>query len=681
MAAEQVWGLDVGQNALKAVKARRVGELVEILAFDHIEYHEPASGGAGDSSAAIRDALQTFLSRNDITNCQFAVSIAAGRSALIRFIKLPPVDRRKVPDIVRYEATQQIPFPLEDVIWDYQVIEREYEPGEELEVGIFAMRRDAIFNFLSNLMVSGIEVDSIQLAAAAVYNCMRYDQATEQGALLGVDIGAENTNLIIVDGNNVWTRSLPIGGNDFTRAIATKYGLEFEQAETLKRSMARSKKAKEIFEALRPSLRSLLDEVQRSAGYYRSLHKEAKFVKLIGFGNGFKMYGVKRFLEAGLAYPVEVYGRTNNLAIKSALNVHLFKKNAPGFGAALGLAVQGLGLGGINTNLMPPQILRERMLKSKRPTLIAAAAMLAGASVVYAAAAFLQPTAYPIEQDPRIRELSAAYKLKNEYENYMKVDDVKKDIEALIDVKGRKAESLAAFNALIESIPVDEQYPIYISTIAMEPGPKNEINRKLRAGWEKGTEGITKLIWDKVENRDVIDIAESTLPLSQGGRRTRQQRMAEHTRRMDELMLRMEAAREERRAAMRQRWEEIQRLEKEAGAVARRQQGVNFAGVGYLAQLTIETAHPGGPPHIREICDQMKKVRGVKHCDYYYAETQKYWEHVETHARDHNAEKKPGPDYVERNYTIAIIQWVWVPPQTDEEALTAAAEREAQREN
>ena len=681
MAAELVWGLDIGQNALKAVKARQAGELIEVIAFDHIEYREPASGGA-DSSAVIRDALQTFLSRNDITNCEFAVSIAAGRSALIRFIKLPPVDRRKVPDIVRYEATQQIPFPLEDVIWDYQVVEREYEPGEELEVGIFAMRREAIFNFLSNLMVSGVEVGSMQLAAVAVYNCMRYDQATAEGAILGVDIGAENTNLIIVDGNNVWTRSLPIGGNDFTRAIATKYGLEFEQAETLKRNMERSKKAQEIFEALRPSLRSLLDEIQRSAGYYRSLHKQAKFVKLLGFGSGFKMFGVKRFLGAALAYPVEAYGETNNIIVDTALNLHLFKKSSSAFGAALGLAVQGLGFGGVNTNLMPPQILKERILKRKRPMLIAAAAMLASASVLYAAVAFLQPTAYPIERDPRVRELNAATKLQDDYRDQMNVNALKKEIDSLIDVKGRKSEALAAFNALLNSIPYNEEYPVLINQLAMEPGAAGRINKKLRVGWSEDSGGPSGLIFEPVGTRVVIGEAAEARETSGGGgnRRNIEELMQVRDAQRNERQNNMEMARERRREERLAAAAELERLETQIGQVERAERGVNFAGVGYMAEITIETANPEGPSSIRTLCEQMREAPGVMHCDYFYAETPTYWEHIETHARDMTTEKAPSKDYEKKQYTIAIIQWVWTPLQTAEEALTEAAEMEAQGE-
>lgn len=668
MAVEAVWGLDIGQNALKAVKAVLSGGLVEVLAFDHIEYREPATSG-GDNTTAVREALQTFLSRNDVENCDFSVSIAAGRSALIRFIKLPPVDRKKVPDIVRYEATQQIPFPLEDVIWDYQVIERQYAPGEELEVGIFAMRREAIFSFLSNLMVSGIEVGNIQLAAAAVYNCIHFDQLVEEGAVMGIDIGAENTNLVIVDGNNVWTRSLPIGGNDFTRAIATKYGLEFEQAETLKRSMQQSKKAAEIFEALRPSLRSLLDEIQRSAGYYRSLHRGSKFVKLLGFGSGFKMYGMQRYLEAGLAYPVEAFGRTNNVMVDSAINVQFFRKNAPAFGAALGLAVQALGFGGISTNLMPPQILKERMLKRKRPMLIAAAGMLAGAAVLYAVTAFTQPTKYNVGQDVRAREIKSVSSQFDNFQKQLNVRKAKNELMSLVGLMKSRTSSLEALNALTASIPEGE-HPVMVETIAMDFGEQGWVNGLLKSRTaSKSKDDTGPLLESEPVERVRFVTRGMRTPTSGAGTRAtsgRPRRLTAEQRGQDLLrrLLERDQIAEDRRTRlrlMRERGETstVDDAKAKAGAAKEKLQ---FAGVAFIAEITIETDDPRGVLSLAGICEEMKGYPGVIHCDYYWYETVAMWEHVKTHGRQ--SEEPAGgaaSEYVKKDYTRAVIQWVYSP--------------------
>ena len=660
MAVAAMWGIDIGQCALKAVKARLAGAMVEVLAFDHIEYKQPLSTAGTDSSATIREALQTFLSRNDVTNCAFSVSIAAGRAALIRFIKLPPVDRRKVPDIVRYEATQQIPFPLEDVIWDHQVIERTYAPGEELEVGIFAMRREAIFDFLSNLMVSGIEVESIQLSAVALYNCVHFDQPVEDGAIMAVDIGAENTNLVVVDGNSVWTRSLPIGGNDFTRAVATKYSMDFEQAENLKRNMERSKKANEIFEALRPSLRSLLDEIQRSAGYYRSLHKSAKFVKLLGFGSGFKMFGVQRFLEAGLAYPVEVFQKCNNFYTDGAVNQQFFKKSAPAYGAALGLVAQGLGVGGINTTLMPPAIIKERLLKKKRPFLIAAAAMLAMAFAWPAIGAYtVMPSSFDIGKNPVYKLVLDKQQQQKKFNDTMNVSIISNDITYMMNTKARRAEQLDAFNALVESIPQDETYPVYIQALAMENGTAAWVNARLYSTVaEGGKQQEPTFTFDIVTKEEVIQAAAEAAKK----RTVRRASADERVEALDRRVERQEAMREARlRKLVERRESGIPETSKIRGT-RREDLKVAFDGFADMANLVIETSNPLGATYVRTLCRQLKERPGVIYCECVNVTAETFWENPTTRARLYAEPPVELSQFFKKiPYITAVIQWVYKP--------------------
>src|SRR5690606_21521155 len=102
----------------------------------------------------IGTAIETFLSRNDVRGDIVAISVP-GQSALARFIQLPPVEQSKVAQIVTYEAKQQIPFPLEDVIWDYQTLGGGSEESGyllEAEVGLFAMKRDLVMQQLKPLM-------------------------------------------------------------------------------------------------------------------------------------------------------------------------------------------------------------------------------------------------------------------------------------------------------------------------------------------------------------------------------------------------------------------------------------------------------------------------------------------------------------------------------------------------
>ena len=161
------WGIDIGQCAIKALRCvaseDEPGKMVA-EAFDYIEYPKILSQPEAEPEEIIRDALKVFLSRNDIRGTKVAVSVS-GQSGLARFIKLPPVEVKKIPDIVRYEANQQIPFDLEDVIWDFQrMFGGMEEEGFALdaEIGLFAMKRDQVFQEIVPYQEAGIDIDIVQ---------------------------------------------------------------------------------------------------------------------------------------------------------------------------------------------------------------------------------------------------------------------------------------------------------------------------------------------------------------------------------------------------------------------------------------------------------------------------------------------------------------------------------------
>src|SRR3989304_7227191 len=152
---QAVWGIDVGRCALRAFKPRVAADgKVEVVAHDYIEHAKILSQPDADRSELIRAALEKFLSRNDISK-DFVVVSVPGQHTLARFTKLPPVAPKRIPDIVRYEADQQIPFDMDEVIWDYQTFAQEGLP--DIEVGIFAMKRELIREHLLDFEQAAIE--------------------------------------------------------------------------------------------------------------------------------------------------------------------------------------------------------------------------------------------------------------------------------------------------------------------------------------------------------------------------------------------------------------------------------------------------------------------------------------------------------------------------------------------
>src|SRR6185369_7152325 len=139
--ARFAWGIDIGNRALKAVKLVREGDQLKVDDFDIIE-HETVLSNAGDNKdELIKTALANFVQRHPAKGGQYAIGVS-GQASFARFIKLPPVEPKKIPEIVKFEAIQQIPFPLDDVEWSYQLFQSAESP--DVEVGIFAMRRELV---------------------------------------------------------------------------------------------------------------------------------------------------------------------------------------------------------------------------------------------------------------------------------------------------------------------------------------------------------------------------------------------------------------------------------------------------------------------------------------------------------------------------------------------------------
>lgn len=392
------WGIDVGQNALKAIRVRQSGGDVEAIGFDVIEHDKILSQPDADEQQLVRSALEKFLSRNDVRGDSIVVSVP-GQASFSRFIKLPPVDLRKIPEIVRYEAGQQIPFNLEDVIWDYQTMTMPSGGPSEIEVGIFAMKRDIVQDYVNDFTQVRVTPDLVQMAPVALYNYLRYDRHDGAGATLLLDIGTENTSLVIADGFRVWVRNFPLGGNNFTQALVKNFKLNFSKAENLKRHAAESKYAREIFQAMRPVFSDMLTEIQRSIGFYTSLHRESRIERVLGMGNTFRLPGLQKFLSQHLGVDVTVVEQFNSLKGDRVVSAANFKENVVGFGVAYGLALQGLGLGTINTSLLPPEILKEKQLRKKRPVVIASAAavVLACGLLGYSASKSANALAKPLD--------------------------------------------------------------------------------------------------------------------------------------------------------------------------------------------------------------------------------------------------------------------------------------------
>lgn len=407
------WGIEIGSGAIKGLKLENTGDGVRVADFFIIEHKKVLSTPQLDQDDAMRVALGAMAAQVDLSGAQVVVSVA-GNAALARFAKLPPVEPRGVPGIVKFEAKQQIPFPLEEVEWDYQTFISPDSP--EIEVGIFAMRRAQIEERLALYADVGLSPDVLTPSPVAVYNAMAYDmEFSEQtpGTIL-LDIGTTSTDLIIAEKGRVWVRTFLLGGHHFTEALVEAFSLSYPKAEKLKREAETDRNARLVFQKMKPVFGDLAQEVQKSIEYYKSMHRDAKLTRLVGMGSTFKLPGMRRFLKQQLQLNVYRLESFKRVAIEGPRTGE-FQEAAVNLAPAYGLALQGLGLATLEANLMPTTAVRQAMWNRKVKWFGAAAAIAA----LTAAAMFIRPflDSQEVEANPpspRIQQtISRAEALKN----------------------------------------------------------------------------------------------------------------------------------------------------------------------------------------------------------------------------------------------------------------------------
>jgi type IV pilus assembly protein PilM len=174
----------------------------------------------------------------------------------------------------------------------------------------------------------------------------------------------------------VWQRSIPIGGNHFTKALTKELKLTFAKAEHLKRNAMKAENPKAVFQAMRPVFSDLVAEIQRSIGFFTSNNRTAKLGDMVALGNPMKLPGLQRFLSQNLDQEVKLIDQFENLVQGSATATPQFKENQLTFGVAYGLCVQALDAGQLRTNLLPEEIVTTRLVRAKKPWAVAAVALL-----------------------------------------------------------------------------------------------------------------------------------------------------------------------------------------------------------------------------------------------------------------------------------------------------------------
>ncbi len=346
------------------------------------------------SSAFLIAALRELMSNAGIRPAPLLMAIS-GQMVFPRFIKLPPVAKDKLLQMIRYEAEQNVPFPIADLVWDYQLIGDAAE-GEQNAM-IVAAKNENVSEIVSAVMETGLEPEIIDVAPMALCNCVRYNYPDLDGCSMLVDIGARSTNLVFMEDGKFFSRCIPVAGNAITQDLAKSFQTDFRAAEALKRECAfvalggvfaavGDERADRVSKIVRNVVTRLHAEISRSINFYRSQQGGSVPTRAFLTGGSSVIPHMDTFFSDKLQVKVEPLNPFQQVALDPGLDVEKVGRDAFVLGEVVGLALRrGLACP-LEITLLPEAIGRRKTFRRRLPYFGLAAAGLiltAGVWTVY----------------------------------------------------------------------------------------------------------------------------------------------------------------------------------------------------------------------------------------------------------------------------------------------------------
>ncbi len=375
MASGKQIAVNLGSNTLEvatfSVSGR--GQLVmDQYASDELLSDPAADAARLDQAASAFGALskQVRLAKEPI---RYAVS---GQSVFTRFVKLPPLDVDKLEQIVGFEAQQQVPFPLEEAVWEFQTLGQKEDI--EVEVVLVAIKSDELDRFDDVIRSNGYETEGVDLAPMAVYNAFRYNYPDVDVPAVLIDFGERNTNLIYVEGSKFFVRSVNIGGRDITQAISREFAITFQEADERKLRDGfvalgggyadhEDPEIAAMSKVIRNSLTRLHSEVLRTNNFYRTNQEGNPPQIAFLAGASSSLPYLNEFFQEKLRIPVEYFNALRNVKIGRKVDEGQLTSRAHTVGEIVGTGLRMLPDCPVELEFVPRVVRRERTLAKQAP--------------------------------------------------------------------------------------------------------------------------------------------------------------------------------------------------------------------------------------------------------------------------------------------------------------------------
>jgi type IV pilus assembly protein PilM len=384
LGSTRILGLDIGAASVKLGEFQITkGQGLRLLNYNYADLgldpeHEE------NRKTLVLSTIRNLLREKGIRRGSVVFSVS-GQAAFTRYVKLPPVDESKVVQIIQYEAQQNVPFPIDEVVWDYQLIGN--NPQGELEVVLLAIKSNIIDEINDAVESAGLRTEKVDVAPMALYNSVRFNYGDLEGCTVMLDIGARTTNLLFIEQKKVFSRSIPIAGNAITQSIAAEFNVPFLKAEELKKTQGfvalggayeepEDETQARVSKIIRNVMTRLHAEVGRSINFYRTQQGGGAPARVFLSGGSAVLPYTDRFFQEKFSVPIEYFNPFRNVEIGPGVTRDDLAKCAHFMGEVVGLGLRQLGECPIEVNLLPTTLRHRRQAEEKRPYLAGIAAGL-----------------------------------------------------------------------------------------------------------------------------------------------------------------------------------------------------------------------------------------------------------------------------------------------------------------
>jgi type IV pilus assembly protein PilM len=309
--ARAVVGLDIGSSAVKAVELKPAGKSYRVVAFGSAPVPpDSIVDGAIIDAAAVADAIRRIFDGNKSFKAKDVCASLSGNAVIVKKITLPVMTESELAESIYWEAEQYIPFDIQDVNLDYQILDPGTGPEARgsMDVLLVAAKKEKIGDYTSVIAQAGRTPVIVDVDAFALQNAYEVNYGLEPGrvvVLLNAGASAININ-IIQDDQSVFTRDISMGGNAYTEAVQKELDLPFDAAEQLKKGIPVDGAT---FEEAQPVLRAVTEnvllEIQKTFDFFKATASSEQMDRIMLSGGASRVDGFREMLQERFNAPVE----------------------------------------------------------------------------------------------------------------------------------------------------------------------------------------------------------------------------------------------------------------------------------------------------------------------------------------------------------------------------------------